>query len=93
VIIEHYKDALHVPSQAVFLKEGKPTVFVREADGRWVSRGVEVLKKSESTMVLGSGVQAGEIVALSDPTVRTKKGAAAEQKKGSGTGMPMPGAK
>jgi hypothetical protein len=55
---------------------------------------VELVKQSESTMVLSSGVEPGEVVALSDPTLSKSadKMSKTEEKKGSGTGMPMPGA-
>jgi hypothetical protein len=53
-----------------------------------------LVKQSESFMVLASGVEAGDVVALSDPTLSkaADKMSKTEEKKGSGTGMPMPGA-
>jgi len=66
--VEKIPDALHVPAQAVFQKNGKPTVFVQQKNKRFLPREVQLVKQSESMMVLASGVQPGEIVALSDPT-------------------------
>ena len=53
------------------------------------------MKQSESLMVLSSGVQPGEIIALSDPTADKsgKKGSSAEKKSGGGAMNGMPGGK
>ena len=88
--VEKIPDALHVPAQAVFQKNGKPTVFVQDKDKRFVPREVQLVKQSESMMVLASGVQAGEIVALSDPTAQ-KTGKKETGDKKSTAGSPMGG--
>jgi hypothetical protein len=91
--VESIPNALHVPSQAIFRQGGKPIVYVQGKDGRFAPREVGLVKQSESFMVLSSGVEAGETVALSDPTLsKSDKMSKTEEKKGSGTGMPMPGA-
>jgi hypothetical protein len=91
--VESIPNALHVPSQAIFRQGGKPIVYVQGKDGRFAPREVALVKQSESFMVLSSGVEAGETVALSDPTLsKSDKMSKTEEKKGSGTGMPMPGA-
>jgi hypothetical protein len=86
--IEKLPDVLHVPAQAVFTKDGKYTVFVQDAKGKFSPREIKLVKQSESMMVVASGVRPGEIIAMADPTVRKsdKKG----DKKGSG-GNPMGG--
>ena len=68
IVVEKIPDALHLPTQAIFQKGGRPTVFVQQKDGKFVSREVQLLKQSESMMVLSGGVQPGEVVALADPT-------------------------
>jgi len=92
IVVEKIPNALHVPTQAVFQKNGKPTVFVLQKNGKYEPREVQLMKQSESLMVLSSGVQPGEIVALTDPTADRsgKKGSAGEKKSGGGamTGMP-----
>jgi hypothetical protein len=91
--VESIPNALHVPSQAIYRQNGKPIVYVQGKDGKFSPREVSLVKQSESSMVLGSGVQEGEVVALSDPTLsKSDKMSKTEEKKGSGTGMPMPGA-
>ena len=85
--VEKIPDALHVPAQAVFQKNGKPTVFVQDKNKRFVPREVQLVKQSESMMVLASGVKAGDIVALSDPTAQKSGKKETGEKKSQGTPM------
>jgi multidrug resistance efflux pump len=90
--VEKIPDALHLPAQAVFQKNGKPTVFVQQKNGKFEPRTVQLLKQSESLMVLSAGVQSGEVVALADPTA--SKPDKKDDKKSQGNAMPgMPGGK
>jgi hypothetical protein len=61
-------DALHVPRQAVFDKNGKNHVFVKTGD-RFEQREVKVEQRTESRVAL-SGVAEGSEIALVDPTAR-----------------------
>lgn len=61
-------DALHVPRQAVFDKNGKNFVFVRSGD-RFEQRDVKVEQRTESRVVI-SGLNEGTEIALVDPTAR-----------------------
>jgi hypothetical protein len=70
ITVETIPNALHVPVQAIFQKNGKPTVFVGQKNGKFEPRVVQINKQSESMMVLAGGVSAGETVALSDPTAQ-----------------------
>ncbi len=89
--VEKIPDALHLPTQAVFRKNGKPTVFV-QTNGKFEPRVVQILKQSETQMVLSGGVTPGETVALADPTA--KKSDKNEEKKSQGNAMgAMPGGK
>ena len=87
--VEKIPNALHVPAQAVFQKNGKPTVFIQQKNKRFEPREVQLVKQSESMMVLASGVQAGDIVALSDPTA--DKSGKKEKSEKKSTGSPMGG--
>jgi Barrel-sandwich domain of CusB or HlyD membrane-fusion len=87
--VEKIPDALHVPAQAVFQKNGKPTVFVQQKNKRFLPREVQLVKQSESMMVLASGVQPGDIVALSDPTA--DKSGKKEKSEKKTPGSPMGG--
>ena len=92
IIVEKLPNVLHVPGQAVFEKGGKSVVYVQQKNGRYEPREVQVVKQSESMMVLSGGVEPGEIVALADPTA--EKGAKKEEKKASNNPMSsMPGGK
>jgi multidrug resistance efflux pump len=85
--VEKIPDALHVPAQAVFQKNGKPTVFVQLKNKRFEPREVQLVKQSESMMVLASGVKAGEVVALSDPTAQKSGKKETGEKKSQGSPM------
>ncbi|MBZ5575653.1 MAG: HlyD family efflux transporter periplasmic adaptor subunit [Acidobacteriia bacterium] len=90
--IERIANALHVPAQAVFTKNGKPTVFVQQKNGRFEPHEVQLSKQSESVMVLSSGVEPGQIVALADPTA--SKSDKKDEKKSQGNAMGgLPGGK
>jgi HlyD family secretion protein len=68
VVIEgkEVADALHVPRQAVFDKNGKNHVFVKVGD-RFEQREVKVIQRTESRVAV-SGLTAGTEVALVDPS-------------------------
>jgi hypothetical protein len=95
IVVEKIPDALHIPAQAVFTKNNRPTVFVREAKtGKFSPREIQVLKQSESMMVLSGGVQPGEVVALADPTADKNAKKEKSDKKSNGNPMSsMPGGK
>jgi hypothetical protein len=85
--VEKIPDALHVPAQAVFQKNGKPTVFVEGKNKKFEPREVQLVKQSESMMVLASGVAAGDIVALADPTAQKTGKKETGEKKSQGSPM------
>jgi multidrug efflux pump subunit AcrA (membrane-fusion protein) len=87
ITVEKLPNAIHVPAQAVFQKEGQNIVYVQQRNGRFQPRKVQLVKRSESMMVLGSGVAPGESVALSDPTAG--KNAKKDQKKQPAPSNPM----
>jgi HlyD family secretion protein len=60
--------ALHVPRQAVFDKNGKSHMFVKNGD-RFDEREVQVEQRTESRVAIG-GVPEGTEIALIDPTAR-----------------------
>ena len=69
IILEKIPNAIHVPAQAVFEKDGKQIVWVKNGR-RWDEREVKPLKRTESTMIIASGLKPGETVALSDPNAK-----------------------
>jgi hypothetical protein len=94
IIVEKIPNALHLPAQAVFEKNGKPTVFVQTGK-RFEAREVKLAKRSETMMILTGGVKPGEVVALADPTARSdsKKGKGEKKSGGGGAMGAMPGGK
>ena len=69
IIVEKVPNAIHVPMQAVFERDGKMLVYVKSEKG-WEPRVIKPLKRSESTMVIAEGVKANEVVALADPLAK-----------------------
>ncbi|HEX3746793.1 MAG TPA: efflux RND transporter periplasmic adaptor subunit [Bryobacteraceae bacterium] len=94
ITVQKLPDAIHVPAQAIFQKDGENVVFVQQPDGKFQARKVELGRRSESAMVLTAGVEPGEVVALSDPTAG--KSPSKSDKKQPAKGGPissMPGGK
>jgi multidrug efflux pump subunit AcrA (membrane-fusion protein) len=85
IIVEKIPNAIHVPMQAVFTKDGKQIVYVKNGKV-FEPRAIQPLKRSESTMVISSGVKPGEIVALTDPTAKPGSGKKGEKQDGGGGG-------
>ena len=89
IIVEKIPNAINIPAQAVFEKDGKQIVYVRNGN-RWDERPIKPLKRSESTMVISEGVKAGETIAMADPNA--KPGDKKKDKgSGSSSGSPMGG--
>jgi multidrug resistance efflux pump len=86
--VEKLPGVLHLPAQAVFRKEGQFLVYVQGHNGKFQPRAVQLVKQSESMMVISSGVEAGEVVAMADPTAGKKKSG---EKKSTGNGNAMGG--
>lgn len=83
ILIEKIPNAIHVPRQAVFEKDGKPVVYVKTGN-KFDMRVIKPAKRSESTMVIAEGLKPGEVVALTDPTAKKTDG-----KKDKGPSGPM----
>lgn len=89
IIVERIPDAIHIPVQAVFERDGKPVVFVKHGN-EFEERVIKPLKRSESTMVVAEGLQPGELLALADPTA-TRGGKKSDSGGGKKAAMPTPG--
>jgi len=87
IIVEKIPNAINVPTQAVFEKDGKPVVYVKTERG-FEARNIKIFKRSESVMVLTGGVKPNDVVALADPFAKpdSKK---KKSEGGGGGGMPM----
>lgn len=91
IIVEKVPDAIYVPNQAVFEKEGKPVVYIKTAK-RFEQREIKIAKRSETVTVIGEGIGAGDVIAMADPTVSPSDRKKAGEPKSSGGPMgAMPG--
>jgi len=92
ITVENLPNVVHVPAQAVFQKDGQNIVYVQLKNGRFEPRKVKLVKQSESVMVLGGGVEPGELVALGDPMADKNAKKKEEKKQSSSNPMSsMPG--
>jgi len=93
IIVEKIPNAVHIPAQAVFEKEGKLVVYVKEGQ-RFVARPIKIGKRSESTLVVADGLKAGEIIAMANPEAKPGTKQKSDEKGGSGGPMnALPGGK
>ena len=66
------KNAIHVPRQAIFEKNGKNYVFLQIGEQRFDRRDIKVLNVTESRAVV-EGLNEGDVIALVDPDVALRK--------------------
>ncbi|HUN87022.1 MAG TPA: HlyD family efflux transporter periplasmic adaptor subunit [Terracidiphilus sp.] len=70
-----HKNVLYLPRLALFLKDGKRIVYVKNGSG-YEQRDVKIENESESRAII-EGLEPGEHVALIDPTAPRKTGGSA----------------
>lgn len=63
-------NAISVPAKAVFTVGGKPSVYVKQ-NGNYVARNVQVVARNPDEVAV-EGLEAGTLVALTDPTQKTQ---------------------
>lgn len=92
IIVEKVPNAIYVPNQSIFEKDGKPVVYVKIQD-RFEPRRIQIAKRSETVSIISSGLQPGEIIALQDPTISPEERKKKQEQKKAGGGaaavMPM----
>jgi HlyD family secretion protein len=86
ILGDEKKNVLYVPRQALFLKEGKRVVYIRNGSG-FEPREVKVQSEGESRAAI-EGLNAGSEVALVDPTVPRKASNSSGSAPGIGGGAP-----
>ena len=72
IVLESQPDRLLIPVRASFTKNGKPAVYLQKGDD-FVLRPIEVGKRNDTDIVVLSGLNAGETVALENPIEAAKK--------------------
>ncbi len=92
IIVEKVSNAIYVPNQSIFEKDGKPVVYVKVKD-RFEPRQIQIAKRSETVSIISSGLQPGDLIALQDPTISPEERKKKQEQKKSGGGaaavMPM----
>jgi hypothetical protein len=91
IIVEHLSDTLYVPFQGIFHEGTQPIVYVKKGDSFEV-RKVELGLRSESQIAVRSGLEEGELIALSPPNGEDAAAAAEKKKKAQPAQQPFPGA-
>jgi|HubBroStandDraft_1064217.scaffolds.fasta_scaffold00113_6 HlyD family secretion protein len=86
ILGDEKKNVLYVPRQALFLKEGKRVVYIRNGSA-FEPREVKVQSEGESRAAV-EGLNAGSEVALVDPTAPRKASNSSASAPGIGGGAP-----
>lgn len=89
LVLQDRKEALAVPRQAVFDRDGKKIVY-RRRDGGFEPVEVVLGPASMGRVVIEKGIAPGDEVALIDPTRPARRGGQAEDE--AGQAAPSPGA-
>lgn len=90
IIINEIPNVLYIPQEAVFEKDGKKIVYLKNGSGFDV-REVELGEKGEDYIVVKKGVSEKDEIALLDPTVESKNSSSSVE--GKNVGMPENGKK
>jgi len=80
ITAETIDDALWVPFQAVFESDGRAFVYRRTPNG-FTPQDITLVKRSESQVVL-TGMNGGDVIAMSNPDQSTKSGSGQGQQNG-----------
>ena len=67
VIVDRVPDAITIPAQASFLKSGQTVAYVWTGS-TFKERAIQVERRSRDRILISSGLQPGDLVALKDPT-------------------------
>ncbi|MDX1984596.1 MAG: HlyD family efflux transporter periplasmic adaptor subunit [Bryobacteraceae bacterium] len=92
IIVEKIPDAIHIPAQALFERDGKRFVYLKVGE-KFEERPVSIGKRTESTVVIENGLKAGDVVAMADPLAKPGANKKAESKGGAMGAIPMGGKK
>lgn len=68
IIVERIPDVIYVPIDAIFIREGKSIVYVRDG-GEYEPREVVTGPENENYVIVENGLSPDEQVALTDPTI------------------------
>lgn len=71
ILGEKTRDALYIPPQAVFEKDGKPVVYVRKGSG-FEAHELKIIRRTEGQLII-EGLREGTEIALVNPEQQGKK--------------------
>lgn len=91
IIVDKVPNAVFIPNQSVFERDGKPVVYVKTNRG-FEARSIKIAKRSESVSVISDGLNQGDVIAMSDPTVKPGESKKSGGKSGGAMGA-LPGGK
>ena len=66
-IVKRIPNALYLPLEAVFEREGKSLVYLKRRD-KFEPRPVKVGDRNDVAVVIRSGLERRDVVAMADPT-------------------------
>lgn len=69
VAVGQIAEAIQVPTQAVFQKNGRPVAFVLRGS-KFEQRPIQVGQRGDGMVVVTAGLKPGELVATEDPTAK-----------------------
>lgn len=72
VVIRSEPNALMIPIAASFTKDGKPAVWIQRGN-KFEMREIEVGERNETDILVLSGIEDGDVVALEDPEEALKR--------------------
>ncbi len=67
IIVASYDDRIFVPIESVFTKDGRTVVYVKRGTS-FEERPIEIGERNNTSVIVTSGLEEGEEVALKDPT-------------------------
>lgn len=67
VIVDRVRDALAIPVQASFQKEGETLAYIWSGS-KFLAQPIEISRRSGDRVLVAKGLQAGDRIALQDPT-------------------------
>src|SRR5215471_19021552 len=73
IAVEEIADGILVPPESVFEKNGGSFAYVLHG-AKFEERPVQVARRSKTQLLIGGGLEAGEKVALKDPTQEKQQG-------------------
>ncbi len=71
VVVDHIKDAISIPAQALFPKSGQNIAYVWEG-AQFEEHPVEIGRRSGDKILITKGLREGDQIALRDPTARER---------------------